>query len=70
MTCFSIVVPTLNEAVNIDSLLTRLFSLEFPPDSFEVIVIDDASTAGTPDKVRAWIDRVNVRLFERKENSD
>jgi dolichol-phosphate mannosyltransferase len=50
MTRFSIVVPTLNEAENIDLLLTRLFSLEFTPDSFEVIIVDDASTDGTPEK--------------------
>jgi dolichol-phosphate mannosyltransferase len=70
MTRFSIVVPTLNEAENIDLLLTRLFSLEFTPNSFEVIIVDDASTDGTPEKTRAWIDRANVRLVERKGNPD
>ena len=70
MTRFSIVVPTLNEAENIDLLLTRLFSLKFAPDSFEVIVVDDASTDGTPDKVNAWVNRANVRLVERKKNPD
>jgi len=70
MTRFSIVVPTLNETENIDLLLTRLFSLELSPDSFEVIIVDDASTDGTPEKVRAWIDRSNVRLVDRKEKPD
>lgn len=70
MTDFSIVVPTLNEAENIDLLLTRLFSLELASDSFEVIIVDDASTDGTPEKVRAWTNRANVRLVERKEAPD
>jgi len=65
---FFFVVPTLKEAENIDLLLTRIFSLKLTPDSFEVIVVDDASTDGTPERVRAWIERANVRFFERKEN--
>ncbi|WP_297325673.1 glycosyltransferase family 39 protein [Nitrosomonas sp.] len=70
MTQFSIVVPTLNESENIDQLLTRLFALDFSPDSFEVIFVDDGSTDGTPDKVRAWKNRANVRLIERREKPD
>ncbi|QOJ24478.1 MAG: glycosyltransferase family 39 protein [Gammaproteobacteria bacterium] len=70
MTQFSIVVPTLNEAENIDLLLTRLFALDFGPTGFEVIFVDDGSTDGTPDKVRAWKNRSNVRLIERREKPD
>ncbi|MDP1558847.1 MAG: glycosyltransferase family 39 protein [Nitrosomonas sp.] len=70
MTQFSIIVPTLNESQNIDLLLTRLFSLDLAPDSFEVVFVDDGSTDGTPEKIRAWKDRANVRLIERHENPD
>ncbi|OQW81108.1 MAG: dolichyl-phosphate beta-D-mannosyltransferase, partial [Proteobacteria bacterium ST_bin16] len=70
MTQFSIVVPTLNEAGNIDLLLTRLSALNFAPDSFEVIFVDDGSTDGTPDKVRAWRNQSNVHLIERREKPD
>ncbi|MDQ3185795.1 MAG: glycosyltransferase family 39 protein, partial [Pseudomonadota bacterium] len=70
MTRFSVVVPTLNEADNIDPLLTRLFALDLAPDSFEVIFVDDGSGDGTPAKVRAWEDRANVRLVERREKPD
>ncbi len=69
-TQFSVVVPTLNEADNIDPLLTSLFALDLPPDHFEVIFADDGSSDGTPDKVRAWEKKANVRLVERREKPD
>ncbi|MBA4142406.1 MAG: glycosyltransferase family 39 protein [Nitrosospira sp.] len=64
------VVPTLNEADNIDSLLNRLSALGLPAESFEVIFVDDGSSDGTPAKVRAWEKRANVRLVERQEKPD
>lgn len=70
MTQFSIVVPTLNESGNIDLLLTRIFALGFSPDSFEIIFVDDGSTDGTPDKVRAWANQANIHLIERREKPD
>jgi dolichol-phosphate mannosyltransferase len=70
LTQFSIVIPTLNEADNIDPLLTRLFSLDLQKESFEVIIVDDGSTDGTPGKVRAWESHANVRLVERREKPD
>ncbi|HET7061084.1 MAG TPA: glycosyltransferase family 39 protein [Nitrosospira sp.] len=70
MTQFSIVIPTLNEAENIDPLLTRLFSPELEKKSFEVIIVDDGSTDDTQDKVRAWETRKNVRLVARHGKPD
>ena len=67
---FSVIVPTLNEADNIDPLLTSLFALDLPPNHFEVIFADDGSNDGTPDKVRAWEKKTNVRLVERREKPD
>lgn len=69
MTQFSIVIPTLNEAENIDPLLTRLFSLDLDK-GFEVIIVDDGSTDGTQNKVRAWETRQPVRLVERRGKPD
>ena len=70
MTQFSVVVPTLDEADNIDPLLTRLFALDLAPGSFEVIFVDDGSHDGTPGRVRAWEGRAPVRLVERREKPD
>jgi dolichol-phosphate mannosyltransferase len=70
LTQFSVVIPTLDEADNIDPLLTRLFALDLAPGSFEVIFVDDGSHDGTPGKVRAWEGRAPVRLVERREKPD
>lgn len=67
---FSLVIPTLNEAENIDLLLTHLFSSKDLADRLEVIVVDDSSTDGTPEHVRKWEDTHNVRLIERRAKPD
>lgn len=64
------VVPTLNEADNIDSLITRLSALKGALGGFEIIFVDDGSSDGTPDRVRAWEGCADVRLVERREKPD
>jgi len=44
---FSIVIPAYNEEKYIGTTLTALKQLEYPPDRFEVIVVDNGSTDGT-----------------------
>jgi dolichol-phosphate mannosyltransferase len=65
---FALVVPTLNEAGNIESLLRQVQdALEPVGLPYELIVVDDGSTDGTPEIVRAWSradDR--VRLVSRR----
>ncbi len=69
-TQFSIIVPTLNEVDNIDPLLSSLLALNLPSDNFEVIFVDDGSYDGTPEKIRSWEKKANVRLVERREKPD
>ena len=44
---FSIIVPARNEAANITPLLDSIAAQNFPPDAYEVILIDDHSTDET-----------------------
>jgi cellulose synthase/poly-beta-1,6-N-acetylglucosamine synthase-like glycosyltransferase len=49
----SIVVPARNEAGGIDACLDSLRAVDYPPDRLEIIVVDDFSTDGTAEQVRA-----------------
>ena len=49
----AIVVPAWNEGAVIGESIDRLMSLEYPPESLRVYVVDDASTDSTPDVVLA-----------------
>ena len=64
---FTLVVPTLNEAGNIDKLLTALIdALSETQYEYEIVVVDDGSTDGTVERVRDWTERDSrVRLISR-----
>jgi len=53
----SIIVPTYNEAELIEAKLDDLARQEYPRELLEVIVVDSASTDGTPEKVEEWVRR-------------
>lgn len=63
----SVVVPTLDEAGNVDSLLTRLFAA-FGRKGLEIEVLfaDGGSSDGTQDKVRAWEPKAPVVLVDAR----
>ena len=63
---FSIVVPTLNEVENVDELLRQIFALDDAGGPFEVVVVDDASSDGTVERVLAWAETRPVRLVQRQ----
>jgi len=67
---FSLIIPTLNEAANVDPLLTSLFSSAAAGADFEVIMVDDGSTDGTQAKIARWTNTHNVRLIERHASPD
>ncbi len=61
----SVVVPTLNEARNVDALLAGLFQA-FRKEGLkiEVLFADGGSTDGTQEKVQAWMAQAAVRLVD------
>jgi dolichol-phosphate mannosyltransferase len=61
----AIIVPTLNERLNIVPLLTRLRNT-LTGVKYEVVFVDDDSTDGTPEAVRAVSQMIpNVRVLQR-----
>jgi len=64
---FALVVPTLNEAGNIDKLLSAVTdAISRTNYEYEIVVVDDGSTDGTVEKVRDWSNRDSrIRLLSR-----
>jgi dolichol-phosphate mannosyltransferase len=64
---FALVVPTLNEAGNIDKLLVELTAaLSETQHEYEIVVVDDGSTDGTVEQVRGWAKLdPRIRLISR-----
>ncbi len=60
----AVVVPTLNEAENVEPLVRQI--MQHVPDCAEIIIVDDLSTDGTQDRVRALAQTFPVRLLERE----
>ena len=69
MRTVTIIVPTLNEAENIDLLLTRIFDVRRSSKlDFDVLFVDSASTDGTCERVLDWQKREPVRLLRHDVN--
>lgn len=60
----SVVIPTFNRAESVDRCLEHLARQRLRRDRFEVIVVDDASTDGTQERLRRWADddQLDVRV--------
>lgn len=55
-----VIVPTYNEADNIDNLIVQLLAL---PVNLGVLIVDDNSPDGTGEKVDDWVARSPSRVF-------
>jgi dolichol-phosphate mannosyltransferase len=62
----TVIVPTLNEADNIQPLLSRVFAQGSPVLSIEVLIVDDGSTDGTCERVLLCGRTQPVRLLRRE----
>ena len=67
MCSVSIIIPTLNEAENIDYLLERLFRVKRSSSlDFEILFVDSASSDTTCEKVAAWQKKEDVSILKQK----
>lgn len=58
----AVIVPTLNETANIDSLLSAILSQAAAGLHLEILVADGGSTDGTIERIRSWETKGLVRL--------
>lgn len=59
---FSIVIPARNESACIETCLRDIALQEYPPEMFEIIVMDDFSDDDTVDKVNRFAGGCNIRI--------
>jgi dolichol-phosphate mannosyltransferase len=66
MTDVSVIIPTLNEAGNVDAVISGVMdSARRSTFDLEVVVVDDGSIDGTRERVRCWEGLYPVRLVVR-----
>jgi cellulose synthase/poly-beta-1,6-N-acetylglucosamine synthase-like glycosyltransferase len=64
----AIIVPAWNEGAVVGPAIDRLMSLEYPPESLRVYVVDDASTDDTPDVVLAKAAQYPGQVFHLRRD--
>ena len=62
----SILIPAHNEAALLEGALTAACAIDYP--HYEVVVVDDGSTDGTPDIIRRFADAGKVRAIFKRVN--
>src|SRR5438105_538751 len=62
----SIIVPTYNRLPSVERLLTALGEQTHPAAQFEVIVVDDGSTDGTPERLETLYPAFSLRLLRQQ----
>jgi glycosyltransferase involved in cell wall biosynthesis len=58
---FSVVVPTMGRAARLEICLAALASLDFPPDGYEVVVVNDGGGPDTDRVISSWQGRASLR---------
>ncbi len=61
----SIIIPAFNEARVIGKCLDSLTRLDFPPDHFEVILVDNGSADATVEIAKSFADRLNLTVLQK-----
>ncbi|NJB82831.1 glycosyltransferase [Wenyingzhuangia aestuarii] len=68
---FSILIPFRNEADNLETLLKSIEQLNYAPNDFEVILINDASSDKSVSIIKNWQEKIpNLLLLENRRTSN
>lgn len=71
MNTATIIIPTLNEADNIDILLNSLSTIQVPDCTLKILFVDDQSSDNTIAKIRLWQNKAeNIHYLQRSATPD
>jgi glycosyltransferase involved in cell wall biosynthesis len=62
---FSVIVPTYNRPLQLIMCLEALACLDYPPDRFEVVIVDDGSTTPLDTAVSSFRGKLDVTLIRQ-----
>lgn len=65
---FSIIIPTYNRPEKLKTCLDSLLNLDYPPDNFEIIIVDDGSNQPLDTLIKPYQNQLNLTLI-RQENA-
>lgn len=57
----SILIPVFNEEKTIQTILDKVYALEIPKITKEIVIVDDGSTDNTAAKIKTWMKKNNVK---------
>jgi GT2 family glycosyltransferase len=56
----AVVIPVFNGRLTIEACLESLFKQDYPSEKYEIVVVDNASTDGTPGLLKRYQDRITL----------
>jgi dolichol-phosphate hexosyltransferase len=65
----SILMPVFNERATAENAIDRVLEVDYPVDEVEIVVVDDGSTDGTSELLRARADRGDLKLVSHEQNA-